>query len=495
MSTPAAHERDRFAGAGRSIPATDLLLITGELVTTSNLTIQDSFDRDRAADIVVHRDPVSRLPMIPASSLTGVLRHEIQARLGADIAATAFGTAADSDQVSVAALQPRDAVAVVGSRTRWRTNNVVDPATRTVRPGGLFTEEVVPADTRFTLLWQVWLPTGLDADADAARRAGEILRAVAAAGSLLGSGQVRLGRRTRAGRGAVRAGSWRARLLNASRSAADARAWFTTPYERTAGLVTGDPAPELSTALAGLALPATVWSAAADAEPPVRRGDLIITGVLAVSEVFDNRTVPSTIRLDPAPEPIDSGAAVKALLRAQARRILEFLALTDDPTATARNRERAAELHRGLFGSHPGDRDRVTRPSRIQVDEAPLIKSAPVVFDRFPIDPLTRATVPHRKGVVEAFAGGSRRLRIVVSGASAAERGLLALVVKDLCAGFGALGGPHRRRMNPGSVVVEFGDGDARTRIAGWNAIRGHRGPTADVRALRDLVRREAAES
>ncbi|MFG1770765.1 RAMP superfamily CRISPR-associated protein [Nocardia salmonicida] len=482
MSTRSAYDRSlaEFAGNGGLPPANDLLVLTAALTTTADLTIGDSSARDMLADIVVHRDPETAVPMIPATAQSGVLRHAIGARLGDEDAVVLFGEPAHIDHFDhPAALHPRDALARTGGpAVRLRTGNTVDPSTRSVHPGGLYTTETVPEGTVFDLLWQIWLPSGDDKP-----RTARILTALAAAGALLDNADLRFGQRTNAGRGAVRAGRWRARLLRLTTSPEDARTWFTTAYPDVATLTGGTVFPRVGAALEAVRPGDDASWPTSFGGAPERAATCTITGTLQVAEPLADTVVPATARTVPGDKPVDSGAAVKALLRATALRAVEFLALptgSDDDHAQARRRGR--DLVAALFGPHPAEPVRVPTASRIAVDEHALTGSHPIALNRVPINPLTRAPVSGRTGIgaVQAQYGGARPLTITVSRPSAVERGVLALVVKDLCAGLATLGGPHRRMLDPASVTFDFA---GRTRTS-WSAISADPDLARDVAAL-----------
>jgi hypothetical protein len=283
----------RLAGAGGLPPARDLLLLTATLHLLADTTIGDGTESDSLADTVVRRDP---------------------------------GTA-------------------------------IDPAARTVRPGGLFTEEVLSAGTRLPLLWEVWL------QADDPGRTRRILELTLLAGALLDAGEIRVGRRTNAGRGVVRTGGWAGRWFALSSRESDAAAWYRVPYDRKSELVRDHTRHD--TALAaledirnrtpGTALPSPL--APPDLAVPDR---LTITGILRIEERIGAHTVAATAAATPAPAGavLDSGPAVKALLRATATRAVEFIATGAGTVpawdvAAARDRGRALVLD--LFGPHPSD--------------------------------------------------------------------------------------------------------------------------------------------
>ncbi|WP_328435365.1 RAMP superfamily CRISPR-associated protein [Nocardia puris] len=484
----------RFAGAGGVPPRADLLLITAEITCDTDTAIGAGGTGDRLADSTVRRDPATGLPMIPAPSPTGVLRHRLAELAGPDLAEALFGTdlrGADEQpdrQVRSAALEPRDAIAIGGAAVGWRTGNTVDSARRTVRPGGLFTEEVVPAGTRFVMIWQVWVPHD---DAELARR---VFDATAVAGHLLDSGLIAVGRRTGIGRGVLRTRDWRARWFALATEPADVAAWYRTSYDDTA---------TLTAAVAAEPTAAAALTRLQDAHDVVAFGDasrldtdrrLTITGTLSVAERVGAQVVPSTTvseRFD-TDAPTDSGAKVKALLRTTAARALDYIATGAAGSADLdwdidQARQRARSLRIALFGPHPGDNSRTPSASRVALDEAPLTGAYPVTLYRVRNHPLTRGVVSGAFGVVRAHYGGSRTLTLTVRDPNAAERGILALVLKDLCEGTATLGGPHRRLLERRSVRIR--GASSRGPLIGWEQMRDNPDARADVTALVDWIR------
>lgn len=187
----------------------------------------------------VDRDPGTGVPRLRATTLAGLLRHElldrtadpdrVRALLGSTAPRTALGqqvpapvtSALDIDDAR-AELPPDTGVAVrVGTR--------VDPATGTVQPGRVWQWEILPAGTVFTAHLRLRIPTLAD-------EAGLLDLLSVAVGGLEGLGPgSHVGGRTGRGYGAVRATRWSAHRHDLTREdgwfAYHARTWDRRWYE------------------------------------------------------------------------------------------------------------------------------------------------------------------------------------------------------------------------------------------------------------------------
>lgn len=107
------------------------------------------------ADLPVDRAPDTGLPRLRATTLAGILRHDLIARTGDTASAGAlFGTSAADDpdgSGTPGALDLDDAEGDVPTAITSRAGNRVDPASGTALPGHLWRREILPAGTVFTL--------------------------------------------------------------------------------------------------------------------------------------------------------------------------------------------------------------------------------------------------------------------------------------------------------------------------------------------------------
>lgn len=462
----------RLAGPAGPVPARRLLVLTAQLVLTSDTTMGGG-EGSEDDDIVVVRDPGTGRPLLPASTQAGLLRHHLTAwTQQAHRVEALFGTTEHTS-----AFSPRHAIATT-AHTGRRDGNRVSPSTGRVERGGLFSMQVLPAGTVFPLCWEV------DLGADPATQAEQVA-AVTVLGEALAAGGIRLGHRQRRGRGAVTADAWRARVFDLS-DTQDWQEWFTHPYPEQPQLLAAlAPSPTITTALTA-ALGAEL---AGQTRLPDNRSWAVLTLQLATREwqpgpkeavkvastmvqggpgtTVNGRsplrrpTLTTAARADNAAggdtagtsdpvgvveRAVDSGAAVHSMLGRTARTILSTLA-GGDPARDAR----AAALHTRLFGGqHPTTAAAV--PSRIREDEQPFLGATPLWLTRNRIHPLTHAVVPGFLFVDEVLHGGHRQLRLELTDPTAAELALLGLILRDLAEGFGATTGAgashgHGRRL------------------------------------------------
>lgn len=130
--------------------------VTARLVLLSDTHIGPADPDHRRADetgtvLPVDRAPDTGLPRLRATTLAGLLRHDLTARTGnTEAADTLFGTAAADDPDGVGhpgALDLDDAEAHVPGSVVPRAGNRVDPASGAALPGHLWNREILPAGT------------------------------------------------------------------------------------------------------------------------------------------------------------------------------------------------------------------------------------------------------------------------------------------------------------------------------------------------------------
>lgn len=141
-------------------PTSVLWEVTARLVLLSDTHIGPAAPDHRRADetgsvLPVDRAPDTGLPRLRATTLAGLLRHDLTARTGdTGAAATLFGTAATEDPDGIGhpgALDLDDAEGQVPGSVVSRAGNRVDPASGTALPGHLWSREILPAGTVLTV--------------------------------------------------------------------------------------------------------------------------------------------------------------------------------------------------------------------------------------------------------------------------------------------------------------------------------------------------------
>ncbi|MBR8745249.1 RAMP superfamily CRISPR-associated protein, partial [Nocardiopsis sp. MG754419] len=203
--------------------ATRLCLLGDAHIGAARATPRHAAESD--VDLTLDRDPLDGRPRLRATTLAGLLRHELLARTDPVAAAALFGTedgyatggsAGPAPVTSALDLDDARAVLPDDLAVTVRVGTRVDPATGAVFPGRLWQWEVLPAGTVFTCHLRLRVP----APADEARLLALLL--IAARG-LDGDGPgIRVGARTGRGHGAVRATHWSASRYDLT----DPDAWF-----------------------------------------------------------------------------------------------------------------------------------------------------------------------------------------------------------------------------------------------------------------------------
>ncbi|MBQ1081335.1 RAMP superfamily CRISPR-associated protein [Nocardiopsis sp. B62] len=220
-------------------------------------------------DLRLDRDPLSGAPRLRATTLAGLLRHELLARTADPESAAALLGSADTPGAGArsSALDLDDAHAVLpgNGAVPVRVGTRVDPATGSVRPGRMWQWEVLPAGTVFTAHLRLRA-------ADPAEEARLLALLALAARGLTDEGPgIRIGGRTGRGHGAVRATRWSARRHDLTDEegwfAYHARDWPTRWREAEQALSAAETGP-VGSLSAESAEPAEVAAPAKPAEPP-----------------------------------------------------------------------------------------------------------------------------------------------------------------------------------------------------------------------------------
>ncbi|MFI6578705.1 RAMP superfamily CRISPR-associated protein [Nocardiopsis sp. NPDC050513] len=190
-----------------------LCLLTDTHVGAAQAAARHAAESD--VDLRLDRDPRTGAPRLRATTLAGLLRHElaertgdpdrVRALLGASEPRTETGQDVPPPAPSALDLDDAQAVLPAGATVAVRSGTRVDPATGAVRPGRTWQWEILPAGTVFTAHVRLRVPTPAD-------EPGLLALLVLATGGLDGSGTgAHVGGRTGRGYGAVRAMRWSAR--------------------------------------------------------------------------------------------------------------------------------------------------------------------------------------------------------------------------------------------------------------------------------------------
>ena len=461
------------------------------------------------------RDGSTGRPIWLGTSQAGLLRHHLQAVAGLDVANRLFGTGDRPSTVhtfDAVAHNPEQVTPAIG----FRTGNRTDPATATVAPGAVFTDEVLQPPAAFDCEWALHIDS---TRADAAHWVAAF--AVALTG--LTNGSITLGMRSGRGRGSVLADSWTI-TVHDLRTAHGVRGWFLRDRVDPGRDLTAENS-EIRTALdsacAAAPNPARI-TGVADAFDSIdaadRRNQLTLTMTLASRELLaNNASHPATLLHGSPPDParadlgtaerplpvqraplhrprsggdpvsVDSGTALHNWFARHARWILGALAAdSTDPDAS---QTRAEALHAELFGAHGS----TARPSRVRVDEPPLVGGTVETLPRVRINPLTLGSVETAlfadRVLVGATSTATVRIRCTEDILDVTT-GLFALILRDLTDGHAPpLGGGvsvgHGRRILTAATIT-----GPREMFPTWERFRDSTSRVAAVTALIDFIDR-----
>lgn len=450
-------------------------------------------------DLRLDRDPRGGAPRLRATTLAGLLRHELLARTADPESAAALLGSGDHPEAGArsSALDLDDAYAVLpeDEAVTVRVGTRVDPATGSVHPGRMWQWEVLPAGTVFTAHLRLRA-------ADPTEEARLLVLLALAARGLADEGPgIRLGGRTGRGLGAVRAVRWTARRHDLTDEdgwfAYHARDWPTRWREAERALETAEPDADLARALGAVlnedgqrATAALLPDAAAGADRR-RRSELRLE--LRVAERPDpvpsgRATRPATLlvgdtpagdrptpadrvhRRRPAvtgggevePRPVLGDTALFALFKRIGERLVR-----DAAEHLAGEGTRWPEWHGHWWGGDTGRwPDSRPAPSRIRLRATPTLSGgAPVTTTRLTVDSLFGDAVDGHLFTTELHSGGSAPVVLDVTEPDDAVRGLLALVVRELATvpldtlGAGAGSGSGRLVATRAVLTTHEGDG------------------------------------
>ncbi|MDT0330367.1 RAMP superfamily CRISPR-associated protein [Nocardiopsis lambiniae] len=418
-------------------------------------------------DLHLDRDPRTGAPRLRATTLAGLLRHGLAARVGDPARASELFGAAEGDGRAprTSAVEIDDAFGRLpeGTGVAVRTGTRVDPAAGTVLPGLLWQWEVLPAGTVFV----VHLRLRVAVPADEARLLTLVALAVEGVGGA-GPG-TRVGGRTGRGHGSVRATHWAVRRLDLG----DEHDWFAhhgRSWEerwRAGADALAEASADLSVALArelrAKDRAGTAAHLAARVAGPDRRRRAELRLALAVAERTDPLTAPSgdlrpgllsigdaptgdrlgevdrAHRERPVVEDPDKGevriapvlgdtalfALVKRIAARSVRDAAEALGDADP------GRRQAWYDH--WWGADTGAREAVPRPSRVRLRTVPVITGGAVLTaTRMTVDSLFGDAVDGRLFTDDLQCGGVAEVVFDIDDPDDAIRGLCALVVRDL---------------------------------------------------------------
>jgi len=408
------------------------LVITGELRLESPAHLGNG-DRGAHVGLPLLRDAHEGRPLLQGSSLAGALRNYLRAqelgfrqrepraegpRTGPPDSWTEllFGGIKGDPEGDQSPLIIDDALAA-DTLAEIRDGVRIDGATRTALADFKYDLEVLPSGTTFPLRFELLLPE----DAGQAER---LRGALALALKGLAVGEIPLGARKSRGYGRCTVASWQAITYQLHASRADLLAWLAADHPDWGYQPVGATASTLGDS-ASLQDRRRIFRIEADfalAAPLLIRSEEPLTD-------GDNQPDVSHLR-DGEGNPVISGTSLAGALRARAARILGLV--------------RPAEHQKfldDLFGRDMHRRTGDPTASRLTVHEARITGGHTLVQNRVSIDRFTGGALDTALFSEAPLISGSTQLTLAIHNPSAAEKGLLLLLLKDLWTGDLPLGG------------------------------------------------------
>ncbi len=447
---------DRLAGVGgRShiIAQWDfaaVLTLDAETHLGGTPTDADPYAR---VDQVLDRDPDSGQPRLRFTTLTGLLRHHLDDRTDGyrtdpppgGLSDEVFGTTAHASNLTGLPVLWTPGKYVPAHLTR--THNTLDPATRAVAQGQLWSTEVLTVGNKGILSFSLTVRQETEE---------RLLRGLLAALDGLridDCDRLRVGARTHVGQGLCHADHWVAiryglttltDLLDvrgptwAEHTHSVTQATATSPHTTARAAVNaqrdllGDgPITEIPDQRAVDTLDLTIAIGVARDSEENGRPVVTLPGLLRVGDIPppDQEDVEIAHRSTPVPSqtggvtwaPVLGVAGLHALLRASATHITR--ALSADRTI-------ADQFVTGVFGDRP--EQHAPRPGRLRHTEAYLTDGGWIRRARVAIDPVFGDSMPHLLFDELVYAGGAATVRIHLRQPDEPTRGLLYLIVRDM---------------------------------------------------------------
>lgn len=388
-------------------------VVTCTLTNTTALRVGGG-DGD-IVDSLVRRDRLQpERPLIPGSTLAGLLRSHLSDRLAGfnepeppDVASL-FGASRGNDDPQYSMLIVADALGCP-SVAEVRDGVKIAAETGTASDHFKFDYEVIPAGCTFECAFEL---TVRAPKAEEPSHEPHLLGLFAQAAGALDDG-INIGGKATRGLGHVQATNWKATRFDLS-SADGWNQWLChDPIESD----------RTGTATSVLDAIRSTGFQPAHIKPPAWSRIVIDIKLLAIDETLvrspgTGADTPDQRMLLSGGLPTHPGTSFAGALRARARRIAEVAG--------------QSELVEKLFGPEPNGK---LRASPLRVSESSLTGSAFVRVDRVRIERLTHGTVPGALFDEEVVEGGTAQVRIELRQPQAATTGLLLACVKDLITG------------------------------------------------------------
>jgi CRISPR/Cas system CSM-associated protein Csm3 (group 7 of RAMP superfamily) len=387
-----------------------------------------------ATDMVLLRDAHSGKSLLPGASLAGALRSHLCDRLGGyqsdedERVAHLFGSSRVADAGMQSPLVVFDSMAELpsGRMTEIRDGVQIETQTGLAEDRKKFDMEVLPAETRFPLRFDLVIPSA-DSEQD-------LIELLTASLSGLSDDSISIGMRRSRGLGAVSAVRWRAERFELSSRDGWLRWLMTDAYNP----ISGDAAPVHDAAAAC----SRTWPGHSFESMPDNRRRILINasvsakGGILVRSASSEPDAPDAAHLRSSGRSVLPGTSLAGVLRAHALRIARQV---------RQNQCDAEDWVNRIFGPRfAGVTRQPTEPllaSKLRISEGFLDNGARMRPSRVRIDRLTQGVAPGALFDEEPDYGGTVTVRFELRNPEPGEAGLLFLLLKDLLDGALPVGG------------------------------------------------------
>lgn len=376
------------------------------------------------------------LPLLTGASIAGALRNYLRAYeqgfytaedknkagLAKELFGAVKGDTGTGDDGDTGGEQSRlivdDALAEFPTRAEVRDGVRIDGRTRTAEDKFKYDLELLPAGVVFPLRFELLISE----EADEAM----LKRALALALHGLEAGEIDLGGRKTRGFGRCAAEQWRVTTYNLRDSRADLLAWLAADHH---GWGYALPPASVRTGSAAEALGAELPNADQRRVFSIQATFALESPMLIRSEeALENGVQPDVAHLHNSQgQPVVPGTSLAGVLRARAARIVNTLGLSLDLD--------------GLFGRDMHQNKGQPSASRLIASESPIQGGRTLVQNRVAIDRFSGGALDTALFEEAPQVGGDVALAITIREPSAAEKGLLLLLLKDLWTGDLPIGG------------------------------------------------------
>lgn len=392
------------------------VVIEGNLLLTTPTRFGNG-ESNGVVDMTIARDPLTGQPLLPGASIAGALRSYVRTRERgfrqadgpAPLEKLLFGYE-EGNGGSQSYLIVHDSLAEA-TTTELRDGVAIDPVTRTAVDGKKFDLELLAAGTIFPLRFELLVAAGKEM---------ALQQALAIALQGFERGEIAMGARRRRGFGRGQVDGWRVRRYKLT-NPADLVAWLQADQHESAART------QTSATYATLLAIDTTCDQRSLFTVEALFG---LAGSLLIRSSTEDPKAPDMVHLHGKRNghlvPLLSGTSLAGALRARALRIAKTIG-----EATA-----ASHYIDDLFGPYIQDSNSPTpQASRLWVEESVIEQPQEWVVTRVKLDRFTGGSLPtalFSQQPVFGLAETAVQVRLSVRNPSAADKGLLLLLLKDL---------------------------------------------------------------